>query len=139
MYTYGPQKRVLGPQKVRKKWVFEEYIQNPPSKKVVRHLNIFVWVFERPLCWRTAWTILFSLMLLLERCVSAVISTCRMQDAWLWIVIVANAVIITMVFYHSIILGFIFTINCQARVLVLVFVLVNSQTTALKPSLKRST
>ena len=43
--------------------------------------------------------------------VSAVISTCRMQDAWLWIVIAANAVINTMVFYHSIILGFIFTIN----------------------------
>ena len=45
-----------------------DYLKNPPSKKVVTHLKIFVWVFERPLHWQNAYAILFFLNLLLAGC-----------------------------------------------------------------------
>ena len=55
-------------QKIEKNWVFWDYLQNPPSKKVVTHLKIFVWVFERPMHWWNACDISFFLIFLLAGC-----------------------------------------------------------------------
>ena len=53
------------PQKLGKIWVFEEYLQNLPSKKVVAHLPIFLLVIEGSLYLPFVWNIFFLLSLLL--------------------------------------------------------------------------
>ena len=46
-----------------------DFLNNPPSKKVVTHVPIFRLVIERPLHWPFVRDILFSLTLLQEWCV----------------------------------------------------------------------
>ena len=67
-YDFLAQTMSFRSQKSWKNGVFSHYLQNPPSKKVLTHLKIFVWVFERPLHWQNAYAILFFLNLLLAGC-----------------------------------------------------------------------
>ena len=62
---FGDQKKFLGAPQNEKK---TDFLNNPPSKKVVTHVPIFRLVIERPLQWSFVRDILFSLTLLQEGC-----------------------------------------------------------------------
>ena len=64
---FGGQKKVFrGP----KKWKKTVFLNNPPTKKVVAHLPMFLLVFVSPLHWLLVWNILFFLKVVQEGCVS---------------------------------------------------------------------